>query len=199
VDNILKQRLVGAIVLISLAVIFLPMLFSGNGQFQSRFQSGIPPQPSYDIVASQLKVPEQVPSKVLEKVPLIQPTESKASNETPATQASAQIEQSHTDPDPSVPENPTPAINTPSSQKATPPVTGWVVQVGSFYKKKNAMTLRDRLRKKGLSSFVVTGRGKNGPIYRVRVGPELDRKKADNLLRTVESETRLKALLLTYP
>ena len=37
-DILLKQRLVGAIVLISLAVIFLPMLFTGQGEQEKKFE-----------------------------------------------------------------------------------------------------------------------------------------------------------------
>lgn len=49
-DIILKQRLVGAIVLISLGVIFIPMLLSGKGELSSPIlKSNIPPTPKYDI------------------------------------------------------------------------------------------------------------------------------------------------------
>lgn len=73
-NAILKQRLVGAIVLISLAVIFLPMLFTGKGELgEKKFESQIPPEPAYEIKSPQVSVPLDLPSKRLEKVPLSEP------------------------------------------------------------------------------------------------------------------------------
>jgi DedD protein len=61
VDILLKQRLVGAIVLISLGVIFIPMLLSGKGDLSSsKLQSNIPPEPAYDIRQPQVKAPEAI-------------------------------------------------------------------------------------------------------------------------------------------
>ena len=204
-DNILKQRLVGAIVLISLAVIFLPMMFSGNGQFTSRFNASIPEQPSYDILAPRKEVEEQSLT-VLEKVPLIDPVEvtPPEAEPVPQTKPAADVEQQLSPtPVPHKPVNATvpaqPVAKPVQSEAAKPKVTGWVVQVGSFSKERNAITLRNRLRKKGLASFVVTGKGKNGPIYRVRIGPELTRKQASKILNSVENETKLKGLILAYP
>lgn len=58
-DIILKQRLVGAIVLISLGVIFIPMLLSGKGELSSaKLESNIPPEPQYEIRQPLVLVPE---------------------------------------------------------------------------------------------------------------------------------------------
>lgn len=200
-DTILKQRLIGAVVLISLAVIFLPMVFTGDGQFSSRFRSNVPEEPNFEIVAPQVHVPKKVPSKLLPKVPLIEPV--------------AQPEPAEIKADPRVAQGGKPdeqkLVKKDSSQKIAAPVqakkavkskpdiNGWVIQLGSFYKKNNAVKLRDKLRKKGLSSFLVTGKGKNGPIYRVRIGPELERQKANKILQEVEKDTKLKGLVLRYP
>lgn len=72
-DILLKQRLVGAIVLISLAVIFLPMLFTGKDDEEQKFESSIPAEPVYEIKSPQVSVPLPLPSKTLEKVPLREP------------------------------------------------------------------------------------------------------------------------------
>ena len=72
-DILLKQRLVGAIVLISLAVIFLPMLFTGQGEQEKKFESSIPAEPVYEIKSPQVSVPLPLPPKGMEKVPLREP------------------------------------------------------------------------------------------------------------------------------
>ena len=57
-DSPLKQRLIGAIILISLGVIFIPMLFSGKGEFYSGdLKSNIPPKPMYEIKAPKFNTP----------------------------------------------------------------------------------------------------------------------------------------------
>ncbi len=55
----------------------------------------------------------------------------------------------------------------------------WYVQAGSFSKKENATSLADNLRKQGLPVLLETIQvpGK-GTFYRLRVGPELDKKRA---------------------
>jgi DedD protein len=74
VNILLKQRLIGAIVLISLAVIFIPMLFtSQNEKGEQKFESSIPAEPSYEIKSPQVSVPLSLPPKSLEKVPLSEP------------------------------------------------------------------------------------------------------------------------------
>ena len=60
-DILLKQRLVGAIVLISLAVIFLPMLFTGPDEEEQKFESSIPAEPVYEIKSPQVSVALSLP------------------------------------------------------------------------------------------------------------------------------------------
>ena len=55
-ENSLKQRIVGAVVLIALAVIFLPSILKDKDK-QVPFQSKIPPKP---ISSIETKLPEDV-------------------------------------------------------------------------------------------------------------------------------------------
>ena len=52
-----KQRIVGVVVLLALALIFLPILFDGDGDFQSTISSRIPEAPTIELM------PEPVPSR----------------------------------------------------------------------------------------------------------------------------------------
>ena len=55
----LKQRLVGAVVLIALAVIFLPMLLDGSGRSgHVSMEMEIPPEPAYDVPSRLPPLPE---------------------------------------------------------------------------------------------------------------------------------------------
>lgn len=77
-------------------------------------------------------------------------------------------------------------------------VTPWVVQIGSFSSQKNALTLRDQLRSKGYTTFVeaITHEGKK--IFRVRVGPELDRAEAEAIRERLDKELKIKGILTRY-
>ena len=65
------------------------------------------------------------------------------------------------------------------SVKSVTEPSRWFIQAGSFSKKENAMTLADNLRKQGmpvlLETIQVSGKG---TFYRLKVGPELDKKRA---------------------
>ena len=80
-----------------------------------------------------------------------------------------------------------------------PIVSGWAVQLGSFSVQKNALKLRDSLRKKGYASFVeeLTKNGKTS--YRVRVGPELTRELADELKKKLKTETKIDGFVVMFP
>jgi DedD protein len=78
-------------------------------------------------------------------------------------------------------------------------VTGWVVQVGSFSQKANAEKLRDKLRKMGMASFVVTGMSNNKKVHRVRVGPEINRNDAEKIQAQIKEKTKLSGLVMKYP
>ncbi|WP_455211655.1 SPOR domain-containing protein [Kaarinaea lacus] len=237
-DILLKQRLVGAIVLISLAVIFLPMLFTGKGEQEQKFESSIPAEPVYEIKSPRVSVPLPLPAKTLEKVPLREPVvkeelvqatpDSSAiaentESQTPITQKpiteKPKAEKSVQQPDlqKKLPANTPPAevvaTAKPAAQASAaketslPPtveikpnnITGWVVQVGSFSQESNAEKLRDKLRKMGLASFVVTGMSNNKKVYRVRVGPEIERAEAERIQAKIKEKTKLNGLVMKYP
>jgi DedD protein len=54
-----------------------------------------------------------------------------------------------------------------------------VVQLGSFAKRENGERLARELRAKGYRAYVSEFRGSGQTLWRVRVGPEQDRARAD--------------------
>jgi DedD protein len=65
---------------------------------------------------------------------------------------------------------------------------GWVVQLGSFASRDNADALAKGLRAKGYRAFVSEFRGSGRVLYRVRVGPEQDRARAESIAARLASE-----------
>lgn len=63
--------------------------------------------------------------------------------------------------------------------KKNPALVRWYIQAGSFSKKENALSLSENLRKQGMPVLLETIQiGGKGTFYRLKVGPELDKKRA---------------------
>jgi DedD protein len=70
----------------------------------------------------------------------------------------------------------TPPANTEKPAKAE--LSRWVIHAGSFSQKENATTLMKSLRDQGLPVVLETIPAAKGSMYRLKIGPELDKKKA---------------------
>ena len=257
--SLLKQRLIGAIVLISLGVIFIPMLLTGKGNIlNGELESNVPAKPMYEIQApdvlplekreisepvlepikdqgelkDQQKTEQQVaatdseasqpklaaPVAEQRKPDTVSVISSVISSVTSKTDATKTAEVTSSAPDlskseagqaetivpPKTTTKPAVAPAAPDTQVAKieskkPIVSGWVVQLGSFSVEKNAVKLRDQLRKKGHASFVEKYSRNGKTSYRVRVGPELTRESADKLKEKLKKETKLDGLVLAFP
>ncbi len=171
-DERLKRRLVGAMVLVSLAVIFLPMLVEEQTSDQVRLeQTNIPSKPVDGPFKSGI-----VP--LPEDEPLIPPLEA----ETLANTRPKDTPNNHAPPD-----------------KPRVGLSAWVVQVASLSNRDNAQSLVNKLRSKGYSAFLeqVSVKGRN--LFRVRVGPEIDRKRAERMAEQVRKLVDLKGQVIRYP
>lgn len=192
----LKQRIVGAIVLVALGVIFIPMVLNHDDSTSGISGSNIPEKPrELEQLATQT-VPALPPAPA-------QPTETRqlVDKDTPplpkATEQLAQ-ETATSAKSETTPPAPTPEKTTKPSEPAK--TRGWVVQIASFTDRKKALQLRDRLRKAKYTSFVESVTGKRGTLYRVRVGPVIKREEADSLQAKIAKQLKLKgALVMAYP
>jgi DedD protein len=99
------------------------------------------------------------------------------------------------------PAAPPPARGAPvAGPKPVPPGTrSWVVQVASLGSPEAARGLQDELRGKGYPAFVEQARVGGKLYYRVRVGPEVDRARADGIARRLANETGADPLVQRYP
>jgi DedD protein len=80
--------------------------------------------------------------------------------------------------------------------KATPKLVRWYIQIGSFSKRENAMSLWESLREQGLPASLDTVQTDKGTSYRLRVGPELDGKKAAAMKARLDKQN-IKAILVS--
>jgi len=173
----MKQRLVGAVVLVALVVIFVPMLLDDEPVITSSItKSNIPPQPKRDY-------PTQVVSKK-EVKPLVPAAASKV-EPTKAAESKPIVKLV--------------TVASKAEPKTRVGLSAWVVQVASFGKRTNADKLMKRLQAKKLSAFVEQASVDRKTVFRVRVGPEVDHKKAEGIRAQIEREFKLKGKIERYP
>jgi len=184
---ILKQRLVGAMVLIALAVIFVPMFLEGPSQTLVPAMEKMPQPDRQPPVQKPQSYPDQVE---LEK----EPEESVLTAQPSATHLQIPAEKIEAiTPPPSV-------SKLAEKNRKTKPQNSWVIQVGSFASKNNALALRNKLRKSGLPTQVEKVRINEHKRYRVRVGPYLKRNQADSVNKQMDSKFSLQGTrVMAYP
>ncbi len=175
-DERMKQRLVGAAVLVLAAVIFVPMLLDqGDGE----------PKPAARII--QQSPPEPEPQPLPEDASARSvPLDSKRTAAVPVPPVPA-------------PEKPESKLPAKTVKKAAPAASstksGFAVQVGSFSKASNARGLRDKLVAKGYTVFVKS----SGSVTRVYVGPQSSRGEAEKVLKRLLADLRLKGIVVQPP
>ncbi len=177
-----KHRIVGAIVLVALVVIFVPMILSGREPPpELKGAREAPPRAEVTetkMVVTPVPAEEPQPPESTETMKVVQvPVEPMPVPETrPALPAEKPAEA----------KKPEPA---PPKLAAVKIEDGWMVQVGTFTNLQNATRLRDKLKSLGLSvhSDSVTVSGKKA--MRLRVGPYAERAKADRAQAQIRKET----------
>lgn len=208
-DQMLKQRLIGAIVIISLAVIFIPMILEGPDDELSPRTQDMPPPPTIEYQAEvELPVPAVSPAPAESPAAAVTEPEVSAIPEPSAPQPEAVTGQAVTpvkQPEPvESAKTIKPAVVKQPPPKAPPKTTtgpavtqgAWILQAGSFSQQANALSLRDRLKKSGYQASVQDSKGAEGHVYRVLIGPVNDRQAAEKLRDKLVREQKLTAMVL---
>jgi len=190
----LKERLVGAAVLILIAVIFIPIFLTGPVDDKSITKTNIPERQIRKFDSKIIPIIKDVSPgtqindgfELLEKLPIPdnkKNVKSRLEAELISTEESSfkKLKSDKIVKDKQV------------GQAA------WVVQIGTFSSKDNADKLIIRLRKLDFTAFVQPLEENNEVVYRVRVGPELLRTDADALLKKIKENTKLDGMVLNYP
>ncbi len=84
----------------------------------------------------------------------------------------------------------------PSEATQSPRLSGWMIQVGSFSQENNALALREKLRNAGYSAHVFDE--DDGSIFKVRVGPELDRERANAVKAQLQENEGIDGLVVSH-
>ncbi|OGT76204.1 MAG: hypothetical protein A2W76_11805 [Gammaproteobacteria bacterium RIFCSPLOWO2_12_47_11] len=204
----LKERLVGAAVIVILAVIFIPMLLDDTEDQEVVItETNIPPKPenmplppsvderiipadsnfsSRIIPVQEEPAVEEVEEPVVQKTEeAVPPAEKKETTSPKPAQTAGQKSAA------AAGKNDEPATNV--------GVSAWVVQLGSFSSEKNAQELNQKLKQAGFRSFVEPLKQNNTTSYRVRVGPELRRSDAQIIKEKLKSTMQIEGIIVQYP
>ncbi|WP_312478618.1 SPOR domain-containing protein [Stutzerimonas nitrititolerans] len=190
-DRGLIQRMVGALVLIALAVIFVPMLFNREDDAR-RVEVDAPAMPQTPAMPDVEVQPVEVPKPAAEPFP----EEFEIIEEGPETEA--QVPAEPITAPPAVAElTPTPPAERPEPEQrldaANLPVS-WSVQLASLSSRESAEALTAKLRSQGYNAYVRTFEGMN----RVFVGPLVERAEANRLRDVLERQQKLKGFVVRF-
>ena len=68
--------------------------------------------------------------------------------------------------------------------------------MGLFSQQENALSLRDKLRQEGFSAAVGKVDGDQGTVYKVKVGPELNRERAEHIQDKLKKRLELNSFVI---
>ena len=186
----LKQRITGAIVLISLAVIFVPLLLDGSHKNVVPLREHqTPHKPNFYF--EEIKLPPPVdagraPSRIINSSTDISSSkrpEKQKKNSVPPVSKSAPKTLKRTTTEPNG------DLDGPSA---------WVVQIVSLTNGKRALELTERLKKLGFSAFVEEIQKDGKTYYRVRVGPELKQDEAEAIRQKINKKMDLDGKVMQF-
>ena len=180
-NQALKQRLVGAVVLLALAIIFLPAVFNGGRQVQMEAMAEVPPAPAVEPMAIEAPTPvNHAPVVAATDMYTMEPAKSgamqKIQNITHATAKPGLDSKKHPD--------------------------AWVLQVGVFSDKARADELKKKLQAKGYRAFTRTLTAKTAQdkktVTRVMIGPELEMSTVLKFKTDVDKEYAVKSIVAKF-
>ncbi len=179
-ERALKERIIGAVVLVIFVVLVVPIFLDGPPDDGERVSQRVllPGQEDQDTKTVVLNRERSEP------IPAANPQTRKEAD----TRPEPVVEKQRAAPEPVVePVVVAAAPKVQAEERKEEPVpsastTGmWAVQLGSFSSKENAEKLAADLRKQGYAAFLSQLQTPTGPLHRVRIGPRKDRESAEQM------------------
>lgn len=208
-DKAYKQRMVGALVLVALAVIFLPMLFSRQDeQRQVTVEAPAAPQapsmPQVQMESVAVPEPQALPQELVPADEEVAEDTAPAAPVAAAPAPTAPIAIAKPTAPPAVakpipaPAQPIAAASKPDTTQSRVDANGlsvsWSVQLASLSSRASAESLQKTLRSQGYNAYIRSADGKN----RVFVGPLIERAEADRLRDLLSRQQNLKGFVVRF-
>ncbi|MCU7555925.1 SPOR domain-containing protein [Alteromonas sp. ASW11-19] len=184
----LQNRLVGTVIIVALAVIFLPDFLDGKKEKTEEAFVSVPAAPAKKPIVNPEPFPaERVANAAQRPVEVV---DEPALDDTPARREPVEAPAPETDELASQTIVDEPAVDAEDA--------GWVVQLGSFRHQKNVRQLLSKLETAGYRAFSRPIQTRSGPLTKVFVGPDLDRAKLQAALPHLKEVTGLKGKVTTF-
>lgn len=187
-ENRLKERIVGATVLMLLAVIFIPMLLDGpGGQAPVSMNVPLPDAAAdarrtvrIDLATTPASAGVREAATEPATVDLVPQQQQETSRPVPDTGRSAKTV---------VERGPEPGRANDRVESEPPPQSPWLVQAGAFGSRANADRMVKTLKSQGFPAFIEEHRGGDTVHYRVRVSGYGSREAAEQAAVAIRSRT----------
>jgi DedD protein len=194
-NDILKQRLVGALILVALGVVFWPIIFVEPGGRPEADQARIPPRPEVDTTP--IEPPDQVglrpPQQVLARDSQLEEGGEPESLPQPALEPV---------PEPVAEPAPQKRTRSESPEKLAMDSQGvpvaWILQVASVSSADKAEQLRQSLLQKDRKAYTRKIRRNGKDLYRVYIGPKFERGRLEAMQAEVDREFGVKSMIVRY-
>lgn len=178
-DRALKERIIGAVVLVVVAVLVVPIFLDGPSDDQDVITESVTlPGQNDQERTQQTIVLERDRSQPVPATRAAEPPQAAPQQQSPVQTSSPPSE----DPSPIVDAAPTEVEQSTIAASASQSSTGmWAVQLGSFSNKENAERLAADLRDQGFAAFLSEVFTSGNALQRVRIGPQKDRASAESI------------------
>ena len=169
-DDGLKQRLIGAFVLLALAVIFIPVAFDRERIEPVDRKTQIPPVPHIEPLVIERAPAPVAPAEIKPAREMFLPNEDNAQSLSPE----------------------------PTGFDSNGVPQSWVLQIASFRFEKHAEQLRDNLVKQGYSAYTRNAPTDKGKMTRVYVGPKLEKALLIEQKKEIDKKHKVSSILLKF-
>jgi DedD protein len=198
VDNLVKQRLVGALILLALAVVFWPIIFVPGADRPEDLRVVVPAAPPVDLTP----LPEP------DSAGLRQGQAARARNEPvpdvdlPEEEGSLDVEPAPLPPREEI--LPVPELSEARDSLSAPEMDedglpiAFSLQVATMANRERAEALRDELVKAGYKGYVKRLRRDDRTLYRVLVGPKYAREDLAPIKAAVDKNWQVESMIIRY-
>ena len=191
----MKQRLVGAAVLMALGIIFIPIFLAPRESVDTetdalRIKRS---ETTGEFSSKVMPIDDEVVERTLRQgaeIPELVERASVSTQDVPAGGDGGQIENAL---------DASTSLSQAHAEVAAeqPAMTAWIVQAGSFSSEENAEKLAAQLRSKAYTAYIENMPGEKAS-YRVRIGPMLSKARAEKTAAALKKSLDIEGLILKY-
>lgn len=203
-DPIIKQRLVGTLVLVALGVVFWPIIFVQPESDPGLVVGPVPPAPRID--ETPLPRPQSPQTLIESTVPMPEvDAEAQAAADEATLLSDEQLATGSADLGAEL--VPADSLERVDTRESAPPAPerdaagfaqAWVLQVATLSSQERAQALVKRLQSKGYEAFSKNFSRDGRQLWRVQIGPRVERAKLDNLKREIDASLKVNSAVVRY-